>query len=144
MTNSIQIAQERFAQGFNCSQSVFSAFASELNISDEIALKLASPFGGGVSHQGNVCGVVTGALMTLGLHSGNATTDKKDETYRLAEEFLSRFQERYGTILCRELIGMDISTPNGLQNAREQGVFKSICPGLVESATKLATEFLEK
>ena len=144
MTDPIQTAQERFAQGFNCSQSVFSAFATELDIPDEIALKLASPFGGGVAHLGNVCGAVTGALMALGLHSGNATTDKKDETYRLAEEFLSRFQERHGTILCRELIGFDLSKSGELQKAREQGVFKSICPGLVKSATELTTEFLEK
>jgi len=144
MTNPIQTAQERFAQGFNCSQSVFSAFASELGLPDETALKLTSPFGGGVAHQGNVCGAVTGALMALGLHSGNATTDKKDKTYRLAEEFLSRFQECHGTILCRELIGFDLSKPGELQNAREQGVFKSICPGLVKDAAELSVKFFEE
>ena len=52
MTDPIQIAQNRFAQGFNCSQAVFSAFASDLGIQDDIALKLASPFGGGVARHG--------------------------------------------------------------------------------------------
>lgn len=144
MTDPIKTAQDRFAQGLNCSQAVFSAYASQLGIDDEAALKLASPFGGGVAHQGNVCGAVTGALMALGLGRGNATTDKKDETYRLAEDFIKRFQERHGTILCRELIGHDISTPGGLQNAREQNVFKTICPGLVKDAAELVAEFLDE
>jgi len=143
MTDPIQTSQDRFAQGFNCSQSVFSAFSSELGISDETALKLTSPFGGGVAHQGNVCGAVTGALLALGLHSGSSTTENKDETYRLAEEFLGRFRECHGTILCRELIGFDISRPEELQNARNQGVFKSICPGLVQNAVELVSEYLD-
>jgi C_GCAxxG_C_C family probable redox protein len=144
MKNPTQTAQERFAQGFSCSQSVFSAYAAQLGIDDESALKLASPFGGGVAHQGNVCGAVTGALMVLGLARGSATVDKKDETYRIAEEFVKRFQERHETILCRELIGIDISTPGGLANAREQKVFQMICPGLVRDAVELVAEFLDE
>jgi C_GCAxxG_C_C family probable redox protein len=143
MTDPIQIARDRFAQGFSCSQSVFCAFAPNLGIADETALKLASPFGGGVAHQGQVCGAVTGALLALGLGRGSATVDKKDETYRLAEDFIKRFQERHGTIVCRELIGHDLSAPGGLQSAREQKVFKTICPGLVKDAAELVAEFLK-
>ena len=143
MADTIQTAQERFTQGFNCSQSVFSAFAPELGIPDEIALKLTSPFGGGVAHQGNVCGAVTGALLALGLQRGSSTVEKKDEIYRVAEEFIRRYKELHGTILCRELIGFDISKPDELRNAREQGVFKSTCPGLVKAAAELVGEFLE-
>jgi C_GCAxxG_C_C family probable redox protein len=119
-------------------------------------LKQASPFGGGVAHhrsyrehagarwQGEVCGAVSGALMALGLARGNTTPEKKDETYRIAEEFIERFQELHESILCRELIGLDISTPDGLQNGKESGVFKSICPGLVEDAAELVAEFLDE
>jgi C_GCAxxG_C_C family probable redox protein len=143
MPDPIQAAEDRFTQGFNCSQAVFSAYASQLGIADETALKLASPFGGGVAHQGDVCGAVSGGLMALGLGRGSATVDQKDETYRLAEEFIQRFQERHGSILCRELIGHDISTLAGLKNAREQKVFNTICPGLVKDAAGLVAEFLK-
>lgn len=142
MADPIQTAQDRFAQGFSCSQSVFSAYASQLGLDDEIALKLASPFGGGVAHQGNLCGAVTGALLALGLARGHTTKDKKDDTYRLAEEFLRRFRERNSTILCRDLIGYDISTPPGLQAARDGKVFKTICPKLVKDAVELLGECL--
>ena len=141
MTDPIQMAQDRFSQGFSCSQSVFSAYASQFGLDNEIALKLASPFGGGVAHQGNLCGAVTGALLTLGMARGHISKDKKEDTYRLAEEFLRRFRERNGTILCRDLIGYDISTPEGLQTARDQKVFKTICPGLVKDAVELLGEF---
>jgi C_GCAxxG_C_C family probable redox protein len=144
MTNSIQTAQDRFAQGYNCSQAVFSAYASQIGIDDETALKLASPFGGGVARRGNVCGAVTGALMVLGLQKGNATLENKDENYRLAEEFINRYNEQHGSILCRELIGQDLSTPEGLQNAREQKVFESVCPGLVKDAAELVADLLDE
>jgi C_GCAxxG_C_C family probable redox protein len=143
MTNPIQTAQNRFAQGYNCSQAVFSAYASQLGIDDETALKLASPFGGGVARRGNVCGAVIGALMALGLGCGNATLENKDDNYRVADEFIKRFQGLHGTILCRELIGHDLSTPEGLLNAKEQEVFKSACPVFVKNATGLVAEFLD-
>jgi C_GCAxxG_C_C family probable redox protein len=143
MTDPIQIANERFSQHYSCSQSVFSAFASRFGLTDEQALKLASPFGGGVAHQGYVCGAVSGALMTLSLARGSDTAEKKDETYRMAENFISRFRERHDTILCRKLIGIDISTPEGLQKAREQEVFATACPRFVKDATELVAEFLD-
>jgi C_GCAxxG_C_C family probable redox protein len=142
MTNPIQTAQDRFAKGFNCSQAVFSAYASEFGIDDEVALKLASPFGGGVARQGEICGAVTGALMILGLGRGNATLENKDENYKIADEFIVHFQEKHGSILCRELLGYDLSKPDELQNARAQGVFTSTCPAFVKDAAELVAEIL--
>lgn len=144
MTDPIQRASEHFAQGLNCSQSVFSAFSEQLGIEENVALRLTSPFGGGVAHQGNVCGAVTGALLALGMQRGNTSAVGKDETYRIAEDFIQRFKELHGTIQCRELIGHDISSPDELQSAREQNVFKTICPGLVQDAVKLTTAMLDE
>ena len=143
MTDPVSIAQERFAQKFNCSQAVFSAFAPKFGIQDEIALKLASPFGGGTAHKGHVCGAVTGALMVLGLQKGNAIPETKEELYRLAEEYINRFEKNHGSILCRELTGYDISKPDEFQKARESRVFYDTCPGLVKDAAELVSEFLD-
>jgi len=142
MTDPVKTAQERFTQKFNCSQSVFSAYAPKFGIQDEIALKLASPFGGGTAHQGHICGAVTGALMVLGLQKGSATPETKDEAYRIAEEYIKRFQDLHGSILCRELTGYDISKPDEFQKARESRVFYEICPGLVKDAAELVSVFL--
>jgi len=123
----------------------FLGYAAHLGIDAETALKLTSPFGGGVAHQGEVCGAVTGALMVLGMKRGSATVEAeaKDETYKIAEAFVKRFEELHDTILCRELLGYDLSQPDELKSAREKGVFTSACPVFVKDATELVAEFLD-
>ncbi len=141
MTDPVQTASSLFSRGFNCSQAIFAAFAPQYGLSDELALKLASPFGGGFARQGEVCGALVGALMVLGLQYGNLTPAGKDATYQTAQSFIDQFREGHGAILCRELIGYDLSTPKGLQAAREHNVFASICPNLIMATAKALTEF---
>ena len=43
-----KIATDNFRQGYNCAQSVLLAFAEEVNLDKETALKLSSSFGGGM------------------------------------------------------------------------------------------------
>lgn len=62
-----EIALDRFENGFNCSQSTFSVFAEELDLDLESALRVAGAFGGGIAGTGSTCGIVTGALMAIGL-----------------------------------------------------------------------------
>jgi C_GCAxxG_C_C family probable redox protein len=141
LTDPIQTACERFAQGYNCSQAIFSAFAASLGLTDEWALKLSSPFGAGFARQGQVCGALTGALLVLGLQHGNIIPENKENTYRIAEEFIRKFRDCHGAILCNELIGCDISTPAGLLTAREKQLFATICPDLVKETARSLTEF---
>ncbi len=96
-----------------------------------------------MARRGEVCGAVTGALMALGLARGAATPEVKEEVYRLGREFMRRFEDKHGTILCRELIGCDISTPEGLQRARESGVIREICPKVVHDAAEILQVVLE-
>jgi C_GCAxxG_C_C family probable redox protein len=142
MTNPSEIAVARFHQDFNCSQSVFVAFAPQLGLDESQALKLASPFGGGVARRAQTCGAVTGALMALGLARGADTPAGKEDAYRLGQEFLQRFESLHATILCRELLGCDISTPEGRQKAREQGAFTALCPLFVRDAAEIAGAML--
>jgi C_GCAxxG_C_C family probable redox protein len=144
VTNPPEIAVARFRQSFNCAQSVFAAFASQLDMNDSQALKLASPFGGGVARRGQICGAVTGALMALGLAQGADTPAGKEDAYRLGQEFLKRFESRHASILCRELIDCDISTPEGHQLARDKGAFTTLCPLFVRDAAEIAQNMLAK
>jgi C_GCAxxG_C_C family probable redox protein len=139
MTDPIKIAEDTFARGFNCSQAVFSAYSSQFGISAEAALKLSSPFGGGIGRQGQVCGALIGALMVLGLRFGNAIPEGKENTYQIAEDVVRKFKDRHGTILCRELIGADISNRAGLQAAREGNLF-AICSTLVRETAESLVE----
>jgi len=142
MTNPAETAVGRFRQNFNCAQSVLVAFSPELGLDESWALKLASPFGGGVARRGQVCGAVTGALMVLGLAHGADTPAGKEAAYRLGQEFLQRFESRHAAILCRELLGCDISTPEGFQQAHGQGVFTALCPLFVGDAAEIVQGML--
>ncbi len=144
MENLSANAVARFDQHFNCAQSVFSAFASQLGVDESLMLKLASPFGGGVARRGQVCGAVTGGLMALGLAQGTDTPAGKEEAYRIAQDFLQRFEASHKTILCRDLLGYDISTAQGHQQASEDGAFTRLCPLYVGHAVRIVQEMLEK
>jgi C_GCAxxG_C_C family probable redox protein len=143
MTDLPEAAVNCFSQHFNCSQALFSTFAPQFGMDEATALKLASPFGAGIARRGEVCGAVSGALLTLGLARGADTPAGKEEIYRLSQEFMHRFEEKHGTILCRELIGCDISTPAGYQAATEKRVFVTICPTLVREAAEIVQALLE-
>jgi C_GCAxxG_C_C family probable redox protein len=142
MPTPVENAVAVFSQHFNCSQSVFSAFAEQFGLDRETALKLASPFGGGIARQGEICGAVTGALMVLGLARGADTPAGKDAIYQLSQQFMRRFEEKHSTLLCRELIGIDISTEEGWQKAKAGGAFTFTCPTLVQDAAEIVQELL--
>ena len=143
MNDQTQIALTRFSQGFSCSQSVFSAFTAQFGIAEDLALKIASPFGGGVARQGEVCGAVTGALMVIALKHGTITPENKEEIYKISQEFIHRFEEKHGSIVCRKLVGFDISISEEFQKAREKKVFEKNCPGLVKDAAEIVKSLIE-
>ena len=94
---------------------------------------------------GETCGAVTGALMVLGLKYGNATAEDKAakaDTYEKVVEYINRFKARNGSVVCRELLGCDISKPDGMKKAREDGLFDSICPKMVRDASEILETML--
>lgn len=104
-----QKAEDLFAQGYNCAQSVAAVFSEELGIPQKTMLKLAQPFGGGMGRMREVCGCVSGMFLALGLINGSDDSQDKasktecyDNTQKLAEEF----RKQNGSIICRELLGL--------------------------------------
>lgn len=137
-----RIAEELFEGGFNCAQAVFSAFASQHGMDESTALKLASPFGGGVSRRGEICGAVSGALLALGLMRGTDTPQGKEATYLMGQEFIRQFESKYHALRCSDLIGYDISLPEAREKARQSGVFKTQCPLFVRGAVIIVQEMI--
>ncbi len=133
-------AQKYFEDHFNCAQSVFAPFAQRYGMDLETALKIATPFGGGMGHASQVCGAVSGGLMAIGLAKGILTYDRelKYACYDMAKEFQSRFLELHGEITCPGLLGFDIGDPEELEQVREQNLFHTLCPKFIADAAKLA------
>ena len=134
-----------FDSGLNCSQAILVAFAEGSALDLTLAAKLAGGFGGGMGRMAGTCGAMSGAILVLGLLQGTAdAADKagKEHTYQLVRDFAARFQARNGSSTCRELLGCDISTPAGLDAAKDKGAFRTICPKLVRDAAGILEELL--
>ncbi len=144
MSDALQLASGRFARGFNCAQSIFSAFAEEHGISQDLALSLAAPFGAGMGRAGDTCGALSGALMVLGMRYAKSRPEDKEAIYAITREFMEHFRKQHGSTLCRELVGHDISTPEGLQAARAQDIFGMVCPRIVEQTAKALERFISE
>ncbi|MCJ7425812.1 MAG: C-GCAxxG-C-C family protein [Dehalococcoidales bacterium] len=141
----VGLAVSGFGQGLNCCQAVLSTYGPRFGLDRELALKVTSGLGGGIGHLGETCGVVTGALMVIGLkHGGTVAGDEKsrEKTFSLISRFLEEFKARRGSILCRELLGYDISIPEGLQAVKDKGLFSTLCPNLVRDSAEILEQIL--
>ncbi|MCG2785551.1 MAG: C-GCAxxG-C-C family protein [Anaerolineae bacterium] len=140
-------ATELFAEGYSCSQSLLVSRAEQFGLSAENALKVSAAFGGGLGRQGEVCGAISGALMVIGLAHGQTTPQQKEakeHTYQLTRRFIAEFTRRTGALHCSNLLGCQIGTPEGLQQAQEQSLFKTVCPRLVAEASQILDEILNE
>jgi len=145
--NKQEEAVSRFKGPLNCSQSVFLTFAPLSGLDEKTALKLATPFGGGMAHLGEICGALSGAMMVIGLKTGMSKeqdVEAKDKTYSLCQELFSRFAKRNRSLKCRDLIGYDFSIHGQFEKAKESMVFERICPKFVRDAVEILEELFKE
>jgi len=143
--NRVEQAVSCYKEGFSCAPAVFSAYALEFGVDIETALKIATGFGAGMGRMGGTCGVLTGAFMVIGLKYGKTKAEDdqaKEKTYELVREFAKRFKSRNGTIVCNELLGCDLGTPEGMKLAKEKGAIDTLCPRFVQDAVEILEEML--
>lgn len=135
-------ALELFSSNFNCSQAVLTAFAPDFGLDEKLALMLGTEFGGG-ARNGEMCGAVSGALMVLGLkygHFDSADNEQKSRAYAIAVEYTRRYKEANGSIVCRDLLGYDLTKPEEMERIKVQGLFGSVCPAAIKSAVEILEE----
>ena len=140
--NKIAEAARLFRDGCACSQAILTVYGQPLGLSRKTALQVAAGFAGGM-RMGDTCGAVTAALMVLGLrHAGDDchTAAGRVDTYARVVDFAKRFRNRNGSIVCRDLLGCDISTPDGMRQAQEKNLFKTTCVKMVEDAAGILEE----
>jgi C_GCAxxG_C_C family probable redox protein len=142
----IDLATTYHQQGFSCSQSIVLAFAGQFGLERDMAARISAAFGGGMGRAGRTCGAVTGALMVIGLYQGAVSPGNKtskDQTYTLARQFQQEFQARSGALDCSALLGIDISSPEGYMQARQENRF-SPCYGYIEEAARILKELMNE
>ncbi|NQU84928.1 MAG: C_GCAxxG_C_C family protein [Mariniphaga sp.] len=126
---------------FNCSQTVIKLFAPEMGLDESTALKIASGFGGGMACA-ETCGAITGSYMVIGYKHGNDNSDPnaKAHTKSLIKKFNEKFAAEQGSLICKKLIGYDISKPEEAEAAKEAEVFTKKCPEFIKTACKILDE----
>ena len=136
-----------FKKGYNCSQAVVCAYADRLGIDESTLLRLSVSFGGGMGRLREVCGAVSGMFMVAGLLYG---TDKvgdrelKSSHYKLIQELASKFRAKNGSIVCRELLGLDRTEGSYVPEERTAEYYKKRpCAGLVRQAIEILEEYGE-
>lgn len=142
----VQRAVSLFKNGFNCSQAILAAWSEKYGLSEQTALKMAGGLGGGIGRTGVVCGALTGAILVLGLHFGTADAKNKNTKYNLyrkTQDLMEQFKAHTGSVYCRDLLGFDMSTPQGQAASLKPGAFEE-CPQFVQVAAELVEKALEK
>ncbi len=142
----VERAVSAFEEGFLCSQALLSTYGTRLGLDRELALKVSAAFGGGMCRMAETCGAVTGAFMVIGLRHGHtraADEEALEKTVRLGRELVAQFESRHGSVLCKDLLGCDISTTEGRAFARDNKLFDTICPELVRGAAEILEQVLE-
>ncbi len=115
-----------FHEGYNCAQSVLLTMTQYWGINDDLVPKIATAFGSGMGRCGSVCGALTGGVMALSAKFGSnePSARRREKTYALAQKLYRRFEDRNGTVLCKELLGHDLSVPEQLERVR-RGVYST-------------------
>lgn len=143
-----QKAKLLFRQGYSCSQAVLGAFAEELGIDFEMAMKLSSSFGGGMGSLREVCGAVTGMFMVAGIKYGyDRPHDRpgKVSHYKRIQKLAGKFREENHSIICRELLGIKPEGENLVPRERTDEYYKKRpCADLVENAARIMEEYIRE
>ena len=143
----IQHAVSLHDEGFSCAQAVLAIYGKEYGIKHEIGLKLGTAFLGGTAQDAQLCGAVTGALMIIGLKYGQVKSEDKQsrqKTIKLSKELMARFESDNGTLLCKDLRGFDVSTPEGREerDRRKKNDTMPDCYKFVQNAAEIMEELL--
>ena len=136
---------DRFLAGNGCSQAVLTHYCEQLGLDEATALKISSGFPAGMQMAG-VCGAVSGAYMVLGLKfadGDSATSAGRRKVYEKVAEFIHRFKERNTAPTCIELLGCDITTPEGKEIAKRDNLFKTACPKFIDDAVQILESIIE-
>lgn len=143
----IEKAVALFKSGFNCAQSVVTAFADQYGFTEEQALHMAASFGGGIGRMRMTCGAACGLFMLAGLEKcavEGKDRESKAANYALVQQLAEEFRKRNGSLICAELLGLKKPEITSVPDERTiQYYAKRPCAHMVEEAARIWVEHLE-
>ena len=140
-------AKEFFNKGYNCAQSVALAYADITSLDEEMVAKITFSFGGGMGRLREVCGAVSGMAFVASFISPCPTADNaeaKKANYALVQHFAEKFREQNGSIVCRQLLGLEQPKDEPTPSPRTAEYYKKRpCAEYVYDAALIVGEYLQ-
>lgn len=134
-------------EGYNCCMAVIKPFIAEMDVDEDVVMKVASSLGGGLGYLREICGAVSGMAVVLGLKygyvkgfDGDADKKAKAEHYALVKQIGLDFKVEKGALTCRDLLHLD-ENDQPLPGYQD---FIKPCPDLVAYAAQLVDEYIKK
>lgn len=140
-------AMNNFLEGYNCAQAVLIAFSEELGLDKDTAAMLSCSFGGGMGRLREVCGAVSGMFLVAGFKKGYSDPKDKEakkKHYELVQALAKEFRDKHGSIVCRELLGLNIKgADNPTPEDRTPEYYKKRpCVEIIGDAAEIAEKLL--
>ncbi len=149
MTSSVQVAatrryaEESFASGLFCAESVVLALAKAQGIDSELVPKIATAFCSGMGRSGGACGALTGAVMGVSLALGRSDAGGDTQpSYAAAQRLTREFEQAFGSCHCHLLLGCDLATPEGQAMFRAKRLARQ-CARYTGGAAEMAARIIE-
>lgn len=123
----------RHDKGYNCAQAVACTYADLVGMDEETMFKVTEALGLGGGCMEGTYGAVSGACALAGMKNSTGCLEKPDSkasSYKLSKEITTRFKSKNGSVICKELKGV------------ETGFMLRSCPDCIRDAAKLAEEVL--
>lgn len=133
MSSRVDNALENHGKGYNCCQAVACAYADLAGVDENLIFAAGEGFGAGMGGMQCTCGAVSGACMVAGLLKSSRNTEEpvtKGGTYRITKEIAQAFKEKNGSVICKDLKGIETKK-----------VLRS-CDGCIEDAAKILEQVM--
>ena len=114
-------AEESFASGLYCAESVVLALAKAQGIESDLLPRIATAFCSGMARSCGTCGALTGAMMGVSLALGRSEAKASVQpSYDATQRLIREFEQEFGARDCHVLLGCDLNTPQGQAMFRDQ------------------------
>lgn len=135
-------AEDSFASGFYCAESVVLAVADELGIESELLPKIATAFCSGMGRMCGTCGALSGAIMGIGLALGRSEPSQPVQpAYEATQRLIREFEQAFGGRDCHVLLGCDLNTPEGQAQFSERRLGER-CAKYTSKAAEIAARII--
>jgi C_GCAxxG_C_C family probable redox protein len=145
MASRSETAVELFRSGYSCSESILMAYGASVGLVTDVAQRMGLALAGGMGHIGKTCGAVSAATIVLGLLATKTKPTDSEARMRLlhdVRQLMTGFEERHGTTECKPLIGIDISTAEGITAFNNSGLRDTRCVEAITTVTDVLEQSL--